>query len=140
MLRLQKLHILVGQDTDAESNPLEAAMPWIVKFDKEEDFIGRWALEAVAERGDEKNLVGFTVANGAVPTEGAAVVAGGRPIGLITSSRFSPKLQRTIGMAWVPASLADDGTELTIADDGRRITAQVHKAPFYDPDQELLRG
>ena len=140
VLRLQKLHILVGQDTDAESNPLEAAMPWIVKFDKEEDFIGRWALEAVAERGDEKNLVGFTVANGAVPTEGAAVVADDRPIGLITSSRFSPKLQRTIGMAWVPASLAEDGTELTIADDGRKITAQVHKAPFYDPDQELLRG
>ena len=52
MLRLQKLHILVGQDTDAESNPLEAAMPWIVKLDKEEDFIGRWALEAVKERGD----------------------------------------------------------------------------------------
>ena len=51
VLRLQKLHILVGQDTDAESNPLEAAMPWIVKFDKEEDFIGRWALEAVERAG-----------------------------------------------------------------------------------------
>ena len=75
MLRLQKLHILVGQDTDAESNPLEAAMPWIVKLDKEEDFIGRWALEAVKERGDENRLVGFTIDNGAVPSEGAAVVA-----------------------------------------------------------------
>ena len=64
MLRLQKLHILVGQDTDAESNPLEAAMPWIVKLDKEEDFIGRWALEAVKERGDENMLVGFMIDNG----------------------------------------------------------------------------
>jgi glycine cleavage system aminomethyltransferase T len=60
VLRLQKLHILVGQDTDAESNPLEAAMPWIVKFDKSEDFIGRWALEGVQERGAENKLVGFT--------------------------------------------------------------------------------
>ena len=60
VLRLQKLHILVGQDTDAESNPLEAAMPWIVKFDKEEDFIGRWALESVSERGERSKLVGFT--------------------------------------------------------------------------------
>ena len=50
-------------------------MPWIVKLDKEEDFIGRWALEAVKERGDENKLVGFTIANGVVPTEGAAVVA-----------------------------------------------------------------
>ena len=140
VLRLQKLHILVGQDTDAESNPLEAAMPWIVKLDKEEDFIGRWALESVRERGEENKLVGFTIDNGAVPNEGAAVVADGGPVGRVTSSRFSPLLKRTIGMAWVPAALAEDGAEITLADDGRRLSALVQTAPFYDPDQERLRG
>jgi sarcosine oxidase subunit alpha len=141
VLRLQKMHILVGQDTDAESNPLEAAMPWIVKLDKEEDFIGRWALELVQERGDENKLVGFTMENGAVPTEGAAVVGDGdQPVGRVTSSRFSPKLEKTIGMAWVPAALAEDGTELTLADNGQRLRAQVQTTPFYDPDQERLRG
>ena len=40
------MHILVGQDTDSESNVLEASMPWIAKFDKE-DFVGKWALEHV---------------------------------------------------------------------------------------------
>jgi sarcosine oxidase subunit alpha len=140
VLRLQKLHILVGQDTDAESNALEAAMPWIVKFDKEEDFIGRWALESVQERGEENKLVGFVIANGAVPTEGAAVVANGKPVGRVTSSRFSPKLKRTIGMAWVPAALAEDGASITLADEGRRLSARVQTAPFYDPDQERLRG
>jgi sarcosine oxidase, subunit alpha len=140
ILRLQKMHILVGQDTDAESNPLEAAMPWIVKLDKEEQFIGRWALEAVQERGDENRLVGFTISNGDVPTEGAAVVADGKPVGRVTSSRFSPKLEKSIGMAWVPVALAEDGTAIELADDGRRISAQVQTTPFYDPDQELLRG
>ena len=140
VLRLQKLHILVGQDTDAESNPLEAAMPWIVKFDKEEDFIGRWALEAVSERGNENMLVGFTVPDGAVPAEGAAVLADGKPVGRVTSSRFSPLLSRTIGMAWVPADMAEDGSAITLADDGRRLAATVQTAPFYDPDQERLRG
>ena len=140
VLRLQKLHILVGQDTDAESNAFEAAMPWIVKLDKEEDFIGRWALEAVQERGNENMLVGFVIDNGAVPTEGAAVVAGGRPVGRVTSSRYSPLLGHTIGMAWVPAALAEDGASITLADDGRRLSAQVKTAPFYDPDQEKLRG
>ncbi len=140
MLRLQKLHILVGQDTDAESNPLEAAMPWIVKFDKEHDFIGRWALENVAERGHENKLVGFTLDNGDVPTEGAAIVSDGKPVGRVTSSRFSPLLQRTIGMAWVPAELGEDGASITIADEGKRLSAKVQTAPFYDPDQEKLRG
>ena len=132
VLRLQKLHILVGQDTDAESNPLEAAMPWIVKFDKEEDFIGRWALEAVSERGNENMLVGFTVANGTVPAEGAAVLAGDKPVGRVTSSRFSPLLSRTIGMAWVPADMAGDGDR----DHPRRRRA----APRRDrADRALLR-
>ena len=35
ILRLQKMHILVGQDTDSESTPFGAAMPWIVKLDKD---------------------------------------------------------------------------------------------------------
>ena len=48
ILRLQKMHILVGQDTDSESTPFGAAMPWIVKLDKEQDFIGKWALEHYA--------------------------------------------------------------------------------------------
>jgi sarcosine oxidase subunit alpha len=140
VLRLQKLHILVGQDTDAESNPLEAAMPWIVKLDKEEDFIGRWALEAATERGNRNALVGFVIENGAVPSEGAAVVTGDEPVGRVTSSRFSPLLGHTIGMAWVPASLAEDGSPITLADRGKRLEARVHTAPFYDPDQERLRG
>ena len=140
ILRLQKMHILVGQDTDAESNAFEAAMPWIVKLDKEEQFIGRWALESVQERGDENRLVGFTMDNGAVPTEGAAVVSDGRPVGRVTSSRFSPKLERTIGMAWVPVALAEDGTAIELADEGKRLSAQVQTTPFYDPDQERLRS
>ena len=140
VLRLQKLHILVGQDTDAESNPLEAAMPWIVKFDKDEDFIGRWALENVQARGDENKLVGFTVDDGAVPQEGAAIVSGGKPVGRVTSSRFSPLLERTIGLAWVPAEMSEDGTPIELADEGRTLNAKVHLAPFYDPDQERLRS
>ncbi|MBV9337528.1 MAG: (2Fe-2S)-binding protein, partial [Solirubrobacterales bacterium] len=43
ILRLQKMHILVGQDTDSESTPFGAALPWIVKLDKDQDFIGKWA-------------------------------------------------------------------------------------------------
>ena len=61
LLRLQKMHILVGQDTDSESNPFGAAMSWIVKLDKEQDWIGKWALEHYAEQPSETALVGFTL-------------------------------------------------------------------------------
>jgi sarcosine oxidase subunit alpha len=142
MLRLQKMHILVGQDTDSESTPYSAAMPWIVKLDKEQDFIGKWALERAAEEAPETALVGFTLADGEVPTEGAAVLpdTGDGQVGQVTSARRSPQLGQVIGMAWVPSTLARDGSELTISDNGRRLTARVVTRPFYDPDGEVLRS
>ena len=141
ILRLQKMHILVGQDTDSESTPFGAAMPWIVKLDKGGDFIGKWALEHYADAQPATRLVGFTLANGRVPTEGAVIMdARGAPAGQVTSSRFSPVLDRVIGMAWVPSQLARDGSRVTISDAGTTLTAEIQTRPFYDPDGEVLRS
>ena len=141
ILRLQKMHILVGQDTDSESTPFGAAMPWIVKLDKEQDFIGKWALEHYAEEEPGTRLVGFTLGNGYVPTEGAVIVdALGDPAGQVTSARFSAVLDRVIGMAWVPSPLARDGAQVTISDRGQTVYAHIQTRPFYDPDGEVLRS
>jgi sarcosine oxidase, subunit alpha len=141
ILRLQKMHILVGQDTDSESNPFGAAMPWIVKLDKEQAWIGKWALEDAAERPAETALVGFRMAGGHVPTEGAVVQSvDDGPLGQVTSSRWSPKLGGVIGMAWVPAQLAQDGASVTIVDEEEEYEASVVTRPFYDPDGAVLRS
>jgi sarcosine oxidase, subunit alpha len=141
ILRLQKQHIIVGQDTDSESTPFGAAMPWAVKLDKDEDFIGKWALARVADQPAETALVGFTLADGVVPTEGAVVLDGrGAAAGQVTSARRSLRLGRVIGMAWVPAALASDGASITIADNGSRLQGSVITEPFYDPAGELLRS
>ncbi|MGH2873068.1 MAG: aminomethyltransferase family protein, partial [Solirubrobacteraceae bacterium] len=141
ILRLQKLHIIVGQDTDSESTPFAAGMPWAVKLDKDDDFIGRWALEHYAGESPAAMLVGFRLADGEVPTEGAVVLdESGEPAGQVTSARHSPLLEHTIGMAWVPAALARDGAAVTISDAGKQLRAEIQTRPFYDPDGELLRS
>ena len=140
ILRLEKMHILVGQDTDSESNLIEANMPWIVKFDKD-DFVGKWALEHVRARGPREQLVGFEMEDGRVPPEGGQVVIKERrPVGRITSARWSPELRKVIGMAWVPAELAHDGAEFFVTIDGGFDKASVRLAPFFDPEGERLRS
>jgi sarcosine oxidase subunit alpha len=141
ILRLQKLHILVGQDTDSEMSPYGAAMGWAVKLDKEQDFIGRWSLERQAEDSPTLTLVGFSCPDGEVPTEGAVVLDdAGAPAGQVTSARRSPKLERSIGLAMIPSDAAVEGREIVISDADRRFGAVVTTAPFYDPEGEALRS
>jgi len=139
ILRLEKQHIIVGQDTDSESNALSANMPWIVKFDKD-DFVGKWALAQVEERGDRERLVGFEMANGVVPLEGGQIVVDGRPVGRVTSARRSVKLDASIGLAWVPPELAREDSRLEIRVDGRLEPARVRLRPFFDPEGKRLRS
>src|SRR5207244_5751781 len=76
ILRLEKHHILVGQDTDAESDPFEAGLGWMVKADKD-DFLGKRALEDLERAGPGERLVGFTCDDGWIPPERASVVRDG---------------------------------------------------------------
>ena len=138
ILRLEKKHIIVGQDTDAMSNPLESDMEWVVRFDKE-DFIGRPGLSRVAEQGLSNKLVGFVMRDGRTPEEGVPVVTGSKPIGRVTSARFSPTIGKGFGLAWVPAELARDGAEIHIVIDDKPMPASVTMQPFYDPEGARLR-
>jgi sarcosine oxidase subunit alpha len=140
ILRLEKGHLIVTQDTDALSTVLEADMAWAVKFDKE-DFVGRRALWRLRERGLRQKLVGFEVRGDGLPAEGDQVVdEEGRPLGRVSSARRSPTLSRTIGLAWVPWARSAVGTALSIRSERRLLDAAVVAIPFYDPDGSRMRS
>jgi sarcosine oxidase, subunit alpha len=139
VLRLEKAHVIVGQDTDSESNLLSAGMPWLLKLDKD-DFVGRSAAELTQERGVRERLVGFTMSLDTLPAEGAQVVVGGRPAGRVTSARVSERLGRTIGLAWVGPELAHDESEIAIRIGASDERATVTLTPFYDAAGERLRS
>ena len=153
IMRLEKGHFIVGQDTDALTKAPTADLEWLIKLDKP-DFAGRpelqWALEGEPGAGRPPELPRLVAVQpstpGYVPPESCQIVADGpdgreRIIGRITSSRFSPTLERSICLAQVEAAHAGAGTELTVVDvTGRRRTAVVmpHHAHF-DPAGERLR-
>ncbi len=139
ILRLEKGHVIIGQDTDSESNLLEAAMPWIVKSDKP-DFVGKWAVEQVAERGLRWMLVGFESPRGAMPVEGGQVVVDGKSAGRVTSVRSSAELGKVIGLAVVPIELAEEGKSFDVRIGDRLEAMVVHLGAFFDPAGERLKA
>ena len=142
ILRLEKGHVLVGQDTDALSTPVELNMRWAIAARKP-FFVGKRSLQVHDSRPMERVLAGFCIedTSGAVPRECHLLVDGQRLIGRVTSAAISPVLEKIVGLAYVPPDRAEPGSRLTIRCDRQRlVTAHVVETPFYDPDnarQEL---
>jgi sarcosine oxidase, subunit alpha len=139
VLRLEKGHIIVGQDTDSESNLYSSGMSWLPKMDKD-DFVGKFALEHFGQRDDKEKLVGFTMEENVVPAEGAQIVIEGMPAGRVTSARRSEAADSIIGLAWVPTDRSQPGTRVEIVIDRLRRGAKITQGAFYDPSGERMRS
>ena len=114
IMRLEKGHFIVGQDTDGLTKAHAAGMGWIVKADKP-DFAGKPELLWEKDAGPERTLVAVQPSDPTlVPPEASQLVDGGRIVGRVTSSRMSPTLGRSVCLAQVNSSLANSATALTI--------------------------
>lgn len=136
MLRLEKGHIIISQDTDGLTIPQEADMAWAISR-KKPYFVGARSIEIQAARGIERILVGFEIADPQVPVpeECHLTVRNGDIVGRVTSAVRSPTLEKTVGLAYVAPDQAEPGTgfDIKIAG-GRLIKGTVVKLPFYDAD------
>lgn len=134
-LRLEASLALYGEDITPDTNPFEAGLGWVVSLDDGEDFIGRAALlnqkTAVTRR-----LSCFTATErGGLLRHGYQIRDEDRPIGEVTSGGFSPTLNTSIGMGYLPRSLARSGTHLSADVRGRLLPLTVVPRPFYrSPD------
>jgi sarcosine oxidase, subunit alpha len=141
VLRLEKGHFIVGQDTDGLTRAFSAALDWAIKLDKD-DFVGKPELAWQAADGSGPRLVGLQPVDGSVvPEEASLIMEGSHIAGRITSSRMSPTLRRSICLGQVEARLAEPGTEVTVRlPDGRLIAATVMpQLAHVDPDGERMR-
>ncbi|MHB0973786.1 MAG: FAD-dependent oxidoreductase [Thiobacillus sp.] len=137
LLRLEKGHLIIGQDTDGLTTPGEAGLDWAVKMDKP-FFVGQRSLVAIAGKPRRQQLVGFMLPAGhasAAPKECHLVIDDGDIAGRVTSVAWSPTLARHIGLAYVLPDMAQAGSQFSIRlTDGSLVTAEVVKTPFYDPE------
>jgi aminomethyltransferase len=129
-LRLEAGMPLYGNELSRDTNPFEVNLGRVVKLEKGE-FVGRPALQAVADAGPRRKLIGLQMVDNAIPRAGYEVRAGGDAVGKVTSGTLSPTLGTKIAMALVPAALAGIGNEFEVMVRERPQRAEQVKLPFY---------
>jgi aminomethyltransferase len=127
-LRLEAGMNLYGSDMDETTSPLESGLGWTVAWEPQDrDFIGRAALAAQKAQGVPRKLVGLVLADRGVLRSNQKVIVPAVGEGEVTSGTFSPTLERSIGLARVPAQTTEH-CEVEIR--GRLLNAVVVRPPF----------
>jgi sarcosine oxidase subunit alpha len=141
LLRLEKGHIIVGQDTDGLTNPFEAGISWAVHAEKNY-FVGKRTLECLKPKR-ARSLVGFTadIDEAALKmAECHLVIVDGDIRGRVTSVARSRNVDKVIGLAYVDdGTVRSDGSFEIRISDGRMVTVRSADLPFYDPDGSRQR-
>ncbi len=127
-LRLEMGYPLHGSDMDRGVDPISAGLGWAVGRDKG-PFVGSEAIARLREEGPARRLVGLQVDAG-IPRAGYPLLREGEEVGKVASGTYSPTLQTGIATAYVPASLAEPGTEFEVVIRKKTAMATVVKPPF----------
>jgi sarcosine oxidase, subunit alpha len=133
ILRLEKGHILIGQDTDALTSPDELGFEWAIAKSKP-FFVGKRAIEMRRNKGLDRKLVGLRFSGSHVPEESCLVLQNSTQVGHVTSILWSPTLNVHIALAYVHANDATEGRQIKVkCRNGTVVSTTVCNHAFYDP-------
>ncbi|MGO4298000.1 glycine cleavage system aminomethyltransferase GcvT [Glutamicibacter sp. MCAF14] len=130
-LRLEAGMPLYGNELSLERTPFDAGFGPVVSFKKEENFVGREALEALRGATPARKLVGLKGLGKRAGRGGYAIVKDGATIGEITSGQPSPTLGYPVALGYVDAEFGEVGTELEVDLRGKTLPFVVVELPFY---------
>jgi len=133
LLRLEKGHFFLAQDTLPDDHPRKLGMEWALDMEKD-TFVGKAALQRMNELPLERKLVGLEFDR--TPERGAPLDLGDRVVGRVTSCSWSDVLGKAIGLGWLRAVDGRFATRLRCGD----TQATVVETPFYDPEGKRLRA
>jgi aminomethyltransferase len=130
-LRFEANLALYGQELSPEISPLEAGIGFVVKLNKEADFIGKEALKNQKENGLSRKLVGIEMIDRGIPRHGYPVYKDDELIGEVTTGTQSPTLKKNIGLALIKLEHSPIDTQVEVEIRGKRLKALVVPTPFY---------
>lgn len=134
-LRLEAGLCLYGNDIDENTTPLEAALGFVVKLQKEK-FIGKEVLTRQKAEGIKQKRVGVKMLDQGIPRPSFEIYTdAGESIGHLTSGTFSPLLKYGIGMGYVQTSHAPEGNAVSVRIREKMVKGRITLFPFYDTEK-----
>jgi sarcosine oxidase, subunit alpha len=141
VLRAEKGFIVIGDETDGTTTPHDVGLHGLVSR-KKKDFIGKRSLELPHLKDpNRKQLVGLMTEDPQeVLPDGAYAVAEvkAKPpmtmLGQVTSSYWSPTLERSIAMALIQNGRARMGETLSFPLPDKVVRAKLVEPVFYDKE------
>ena len=129
-LRLEMGYCLYGNEINDTSSPIAAGLGWVTR--PATGFINAENIGTEKAQGTSEKLVGFEMIGRGIPRSGHTIVnATGQTIGRVTSGTQSPSLGKAIGLGYVIAENAVEGSEIFIQIREKNIAASVVKLPFF---------
>ena len=147
LLRAEKGFIIAGQETDGTITPVGLQMDWIISK-KKYDFIGKRSLyRSDTMRENRKQLVGLLTDDPKeILEEGAQIVANlkNKPpmdmLGHVTSSYYSPNLNKSIALAVIKNGKKLKGKKLFVPMQNKTIKVTVSDTVFLDKEGNRLNA
>ncbi|MEH7829955.1 glycine cleavage system protein T [Gemmobacter denitrificans] len=98
------------------ADPFEMGMGALVDLTRADDFVGRAALQARADRGLTRRRSGFWVeGRPEFPGHPVPVLLGKEQVGMISELVYSPRFGRSVAVGLLRADIGDDTPGLTVA-------------------------
>ena len=143
VLRLEKGHVIIGQESEIRTTLHDLGLGFLWSRDKKEaNTVGAPALHFTEHQQGRLKLVGLEMENPYRPPKDGSIIVDSAIRGYVCTARFSFPLQKAIGLALVENDLAKVGTRLAVFEDGmgkKRLHAKVIPTPFYDPEGKRLK-
>ncbi len=141
--RIEAGLISYGADATLAENPFELGLERLLDLEQKADFIGKAALKRIKAAGVDRRLAGLELHCPPLATSNEHFwpLAEEDPARFkVTSAVFSPRLEKSIAMALVPAERAAPGTRLEVEAPSGPLAATVVQMPFYDPKKDLAKA
>jgi sarcosine oxidase subunit alpha len=144
VLRMEKCHIILGQESEQRTNLLDVGLGFLWNRKKTDaKTVGAVALHQAEKDAGRLKLVGIRMEDDNRPARDGALIVDNMVRGYVATMRKSFTTGQAVGMALVESQLADKGTRLEIFEDecnGVRLYARVVAMPFYDPKGERMKS